>query len=342
MKKFLIKFIILFALIDGILLYYVFAVYPQLSGDMGHMGQITFGTAYMDSLQNLYAADRLRVHNLQDIDSINISIVTIGDSFSHFKEYGYSQAIAELLNTDIIDISVSDDGPLQTFVQYANNNLFPPHTIVIVESVERSLLGRIQNIDLTDTSMPKIQAHTFVTADKNAPKKKPDYLTGTIKYIRRLLHFQRYNSIHLYNTNVNLFSHPQMSNQLYIYDSPWDGDGDFRYRESRIDNYSNIYNKLYDIHHLASEHNIHFIFLVATDKYDVYEPFIIANHETNPTLDSIPSEDWIVNSKPFLQDAAFSGVKDIYYINDTHWSPVGAKIVGEEIVNRLRKLGFIQ
>ena len=338
MKKFLAKFIILFVLIDGFLLYYMFAVYPRLSGDMGYMGQITFGVEYMDSIQNLYKPDRCRVHDLQNVDSLSQSVITIGDSFSHFKEYGYSQAVAESFGVDIIDITISDVDPLQTFVQYANNNLFPTNTIVIVESVERSLLGRLSQLDISDNTRPEIQSHTYVTADKNAPKKKPDYLTGAIKYIRRLLHFKRYNSIHLFKTDRNLFSHSTMVNQLYIYDSPWDGDGDFRYQESNCSNYASIYNKLYDLHNLATEKQVRLIFLVAADKYDVYEPFILVKHKKNPTLDSIPTEEWIINTKPLLQEIIYSGTRDVYYINDTHWSPVGAKRAGKEVSNRIRKL----
>lgn len=336
MKKFLIKFIILFVLIDGFLLYYIFAVYPRLSGDMGYIGQIAFGVEYMDSIQNLYKPDRLRVHDLHNLDSLNQSVITIGDSFSHFKEYGYSQAVAEFLGVDIIDIAISDVDPLQTFVQYANNNLFPTNTLVIVESVERSLLGRLSQLDISDNTRPKIQGHTYVTADKNALKKKPDYFTGSIKYIRRLLHFKRYNSIHLFKTDRNLFSHSDMVNQLYIYDSPKDGDGDFRYQECTCSNYMSIYNKLYDLHNLATEKQVNLIFLVAADKYDVYEPFILSEHKKNPTLDSIPTEEWIINTKPLLLDAIYSGTKDVYYINDTHWSPVGGKIVGEEVANRIK------
>ena len=37
-----------------------------------------------------------------------------------------------------------------------------------------------------------------------------------------------------------------------------------------------------------------------------------------------------------MQEQAYAGVKDLYYINDTHWTPAGAKIVADEIFRRLQ------
>ena len=46
MKKFCIKFIILFILIDGFIAIYKYVITPNLSGNMGTLGQITFGKKY--------------------------------------------------------------------------------------------------------------------------------------------------------------------------------------------------------------------------------------------------------------------------------------------------------
>ena len=332
MKKFLVKFLVLFALADSILLYYALIVYPKLSGDMGYMQQIEFGAEYMDSIQELYCPSVLKVHSLQNVDSINKTVITIGDSFSHFKEYGYSQKVADLLNTDIIDISVSESGPIQTFVQYVNNNLFPKNSIVIIESVERFLIKRLQQVDILDSQMPQIQKYTYVITDRDKPAIKQDYLIGTFKYVREKMHIRNCNLIHYYDTDRKLFTHSNTHDGVYIYGE------DFNFKGSFVCNYAEVYSKLYALHQLANDHQINLIFIVAADKYDVYEPFIIEEHLKNPTLDSIPNEEWIVNTKPLLQNAVYSGIKDVYYINDTHWSPVGSKIVGEEVANRIRKL----
>ena len=42
-----------------------------------------------------------------------------------------------------------------------------------------------------------------------------------------------------------------------------------------------------------------------------------------------------INSKEVLAKHLEAGEKDIYFVDDTHWSPYGAKIVAEEILKEL-------
>ena len=85
---------------------------------------------------------------------------------------------------------------------------------------------------------------------------------------------------------------------------------------------------------------------MAADKYDVYQEFAVENrfpvktllddfacHESNP---------YFVNTKTVLVEKARQGVKDLYYADDTHWSPIGAKIVAEEIAKRMDSLGVLR
>ena len=78
--------------------------------------------------------------------------------------------------------------------------------------------------------------------------------------------------------------------------------------------------------------------MIAVDKYDVYEPFIVGKHKKNHLLEYFPSNDSIINTKEVLLPYIQSGVKDVYRIDDTHWSPIGSKIIGEEMAKRIRIL----
>ncbi|MBO4250768.1 MAG: hypothetical protein J5884_05870 [Paludibacteraceae bacterium] len=334
MKRFCIKFIALFIAIDSFLLFYILAVYPHLSGDMGFTGQIPFGQRYIDSLQTLYDKLELRVSTLKKGDSIRQPVVCFGDSFSRFRKYGYLQVVGEMLDTDIQDINY-DLSPEQTFVQYANNELIPPRTMVILESVERSFVDRLLQLRLDNTTFPENNREQFVMAENENPNPPRATLGSAINYLRKRLHIKQ--PIHCYPTSADLFTHSSRHNQLYIYDSPgkWDNEGDLRFVDKTGVNYEQVNQQLYALHQLAEAHQLTLVYVVAADKYDVYEPFIVHEHPRNPTLDALPEEDWIVNTKPILQSQVYQGVKDIYYINDTHWSPVGAQIVGEEIANRL-------
>ena len=334
MKRFCIKFIALFIAIDGFLLFYILAVYPQLSGDMGFTGQIPFGRTYIDSLQTLYDKPEVRVSTLKKGEKINRPVVCFGDSFSRFRKYGYLQVVGEMLDADIQDINY-DLSPEQTFVQYVHNGLIPPRTMVILESVERSYVERLLKLRLDDNTFPMNERVQYVIAENVNPEPPRATLGSAINYLRKRLHIKQ--PIHCYPTSADLFTHSSIHNRLYIYDSPgkWDNEGDLRFVDKAGVNYEPVNQQLYALHQLAEDYQLTLVYVVAADKYDVYEPFIVPEHPRNPSLDALPEENWIVNTKPLLQSRVYQGVKDVYYINDTHWSPVGAQIAGEEITNRL-------
>lgn len=332
MKRFCVIFFLVFLLIDAYLLYYIFFLYPNMSGEMGFVGQIPFGRQYMDSIKQIYDPQKFRVYHLNDGDSVTSKILVFGDSFSHFKKYGYSQVIGETFDVDIQDISTTSS-PEQSFIQYAKNGLIPRGTIVIIESVERNFVGRLKAIKLDENYIPKIRGEQVLMSDmEESPRVS---LSSALNYIRRRLGIKQY--VLSYSTTVDLFSHSSFHNKLFIFNSQnrWDYDGDLLFLDDENMDYSAIYENLYTLYSIAESHQIHLVYLVAADKYDVYEPFITSNHPTNPTLNDLPTESWIINTKPLLQEAAYNGIKDVYYINDTHWSPIGAKIVGEEVAKRI-------
>ena len=85
---------------------------------------------------------------------------------------------------------------------------------------------------------------------------------------------------------------------------------------------------------------------MAADKYDVYQEFTIRNKYPKKELlerfVDFEANPYYVNTKHVLLKNARQGVKDLYYADDTHWSPIGAKIVAEEIARRMDSLGVFQ
>lgn len=327
MKHFLIKFSILFGLIWGTIGYFALFVRPQISGDMGFIGMIPFGQEYDAAINRPYQGRTIRVRTISEGDTINDSIITIGDSFSQFGEYGYNQFLAEQLDCDVVNVHRHPYAPEQLFISLVNNDLIQRGSVVVVESVERSMLGRLYNLDLSDTIL--------LRAEKSTEEPKLSLLDETLIWVRTSLGLKQ--PIVKFHTDRELFSHPTRHEELYIYNSKWSGDGDILFEEaiSNAKLVEQAYRNLYSLHEFADAKGIRLIYLVAADKYDVYEPFITEEHPRNPTLDSLPKEEWVVNSKSILQAAAYDGIKDVYYINNTHWSPKGAEIVGQEVAKRL-------
>ena len=339
MKRFLIKFCILFWVIDGYLVIYHFYFPPRFSGDMGRLGQITFNKDYYTRVKNTYPILKSYVYSTQNIDSISSvkvqsspqRIFTMGDSFSQQGEYGYAQFLGEQLSVDVCNIrrTTMDISPETMFIRLVNRNEIPAQSIVVFETVERYYIDRFKRLDFYDT------AKVVFT---HIEKPKPRILNDAVHYIPKMFGMQQ--PIHRYQLVTDLFSHDNRLRNLYIYDSPWSGDGDFRFTEKYTEPDRIAANtNLYALHDFAEAHNICLVFLIAADKYEVYEPFIVSGYRPhNPTLDSLPQEPWIINTKPLLKNQVSKGIKDVYYINDTHWSPIGAKIVGEEVADRIERI----
>ena len=333
MKRFVIKFYVLFAIILGMVGYYAFHVHPNISGDLGRIGQIPFGREYKAKLEQFCCDKVLRISTIEKCGDVVDTVITIGDSFSQCGKCGYSQFMADVLECHVTNIAMENDSrPEQLFIQLVANGKIPKHAIVIVESVERAMLRRLCNINLNDTAL--------IISDRNnqsiSHSNQSAILSEMMVWLRTSVGLK--NAVRKFNSKEDLFSHKTIHNRLYVYDSEWDSEGDLRFvRNGMIrQNMAMAYLNLIQLHKFAEANGIRLFYLVAADKYDVYDPFIIEKHKKNPTLDAIPEEGWIVNSKAILQEKAHEGVKDLYYINDTHWSPVGAQIIGEEIARRVR------
>ena len=333
MKRFCIKFCLLFLLIDGFVGLYHFGIRPNLTGDMGQIGQIPFGQEYNERVDAVYSHERKMVQDISPQDTITTPLIIIGDSFSKLGERGYSQFLSELLHCDAQNVNYAfESSPGQTLVELLNHDRIPENTTVVLEVVERCFIWWMYYLNLQDTA-------TAYYAEKKVDVPQPDnprYMEDALLFLKKSAGIKQ--SISCYHTNQDLFTHQKKHNKLYIYDSPWDKDGDLRFTELTEEEIVRAYQNMDALHELAERHGIKLVVLIAADKYDVYEPFITTDHPKNQTLDYCPEVPWIINTKPLLQAQAYAGVKDLYYINDTHWTPTGAKIVAEEVFRRLQEL----
>ena len=93
----------------------------------------------------------------------------------------------------------------------------------------------------------------------------------------------------------------------------------------------------------AEEKGLTMILLVAVDKYDLYQHYIIDNPYAeklvNEAIMSILDNDThIVLAKDVLQPLVDRGEKDVYLYNDTHWSYKAARVVADEVYDRIQML----
>ena len=107
------------------------------------------------------------------------------------------------------------------------------------------------------------------------------------------------------------------------------------------DEYSKVANNLNKLFELAKERKISLLILIAADKYDTYSIWISDEHDDNPTFSRIPNNPNVFITKYCLQDAISNDVMDVYKLNDTHWSVIGADIVADALFLMMNERGLL-
>ena len=265
MKRFCIKFCLLFLLIDGFIGLHYFCIRPNLTGDVGSIGQIPFGQEYNERLDEVCQHKPQMVQNITPDEPITSSLITIGDSFSKRGKSGYSQFLAELLHQKIQNIQ-HDETPEQTLFQMLNHHQIPPQTTVVLEVVERNMVLFMCWIDFKDT-----RKASFKKTDGHGKKNPNDQriLQDAMQFLKKSIGVLQ--PIISYTTSQELFSHPYRHNKLYIYDSPWYQDGDLRFSHLTEKDISFAYQNMVALHQMAESQGVKLIVVIAADKYDVYE-----------------------------------------------------------------------
>ena len=93
---------------------------------------------------------------------------------------------------------------------------------------------------------------------------------------------------------------------------------------------------------LAKERGVNLVILIACDKYDMYQDFILDNPYPAKTLNEdiakwmAPELDRFVIAKQVLHPLLEQGVKDVYLFNDTHWSPASSRLIAAEVAKKLK------
>ena len=89
-----------------------------------------------------------------------------------------------------------------------------------------------------------------------------------------------------------------------------------------------------DLSHKLKSKGIQLIVLPCPDKYDIYHDYITNRQYPKPMffeyLNRMSKEYFYVNSKTILTNA-IKQQKDIYFYDDTHWSPWASELIANDI-----------
>ncbi len=362
----MIKTILMALPVFCVVAYYAYAVDPHKHGDLGRLGFIGFDDDY-DAYVSRNALQSSLVNDVSDVDEISgdSTILVIGDSFTDQRS-GYASYLATFYpGYTVYNLKYKDvDDRYQYVVDLLKQDIQIP-SIIIVESVERHVTERLNVLDFDkeynvnadsvsyiekteEDIIPSSQSFTeegvndqlfpypvkVIMSGYDGVKEETEelhkLLLNTQTFIKKNLYITE-NPVRHMKTKKKMFSCKGSEDDLYVYE--WDL---FPTEKSTAEGGLKNLEKLYS---LAKQRNKTFVFMVASDKYDLYKKFVKKDpYKIKGRLDYFKDYNdkvWFVNSKMVLIPHLVSGEKDIYKCNDTHWSVTSAKYVAEEIKKRI-------
>lgn len=345
MRKFLIN--ISYTVLPVWLFFVGMAIYLWVindnSGDLMRLGLINSGPEYTDSIRSSLLPEVY--YSSQDDERLlrldTCGVLVIGDSFSHGggvgKQGDYVNYLAHESGRKVVVYTPSDpslSSPMQVAYDVLNLGFVDSSNVknLVVQEVERYLVGRHCSFTTKHTSIPRIEKKEEQQEPASKPSPSP------------LLRVKDYLFYHLFGANPILkarLSRPVFGgvqpDMLYFYneDVKMGYDATDEHRGQVVDCYRQVIEA-------ALQRGVNLILLVAGDKYDMYQDYIVDNPYPAKTLNEdlqqwmAPDLDYFVFSKQVLQPYIEQGVKDVYLFNDTHWSPASSHLIAGEIIKKLK------
>lgn len=315
--------------------YFTLVICPNVTGDIGRLAIIPFGHEYDERLEKNFPAEQVFT-TVNDIDTLRASrcdVITIGDSFSERGKDGYQNYLA-LKGLNVVNAGrYLYYSPVTFAYEMMDLGVIDSTnaSVLIVECVERAFESFMTGFDPQPTLENAEQGKNKLVG------KSPNEWS-----LSRVRDFIVYNSglttppILKHELDGDYFTsdHPR---RLYFYVD------DIKTTTLSREDVLTIkltYKALID---KARQKHITLLLLVPADKYDLYQQHMV----DNPYLEKIVNQEitqlfgndpHIVLTKEVLQPMVDRGEKDVYLYNDTHWSYKAAKVVADEVYDRIQRL----
>ena len=330
MKRFIIK-VFIFVLPVFLLPanYLLLEMTRERSGDLGRVGHLFFEKGYHSKLTPAYE-EHFVINTVFDSLPDSSYILSFGDSFSNlvFCTQRWNEYTGAALGKSIFNIHSLDNDPegnVLTFLTYCSDSNLPE--LIILESVERETICRLKNLDFNNPHSLKsisLFPDNFIGTEQSFYFKTKEY------YQRRLGQ-----NVHLVFSNLNkdVFSSKNTEKKLICY-----YDDTIHYSVSDIKLATKNLKRLYD---LAKIRGVQLVYFICPNKSNVYWPYINEKDkekyfnilERTNTFDTLP---YVFNPLNLLRQLDASGEKDIFYCDDSHWTPKTAKIVGTALAEYIK------
>ncbi len=311
-------------------------------GDLIRVGYIMDSGDY----RSIFNKDFKQKHYYTPIAEVNLdapkkfTILTIGDSFTGQKGLGYKNYLAQKPNISVLNLDYYlCKNPIQTAYGIANGDLLNTIKVdyIVVQSVEREIVNRLKNLDVNEkVNIESIKKLIKKYKYKNIDSTKINKFSANrmIKFpIRNICYFfddnAFYSETFQVKTSKKLFSKDK-HNLLFSNED---------LKNLKMNNDVKAASKLNDVFNDLSKRlslrGIKLIVLPSADKFDFYYDYIAENKKYNKPLffnhfDTLPKNYFYINSKKILTPY-LKNKKDLYFYDDTHWSPISDKIFANEL-----------
>ena len=332
MKRFLIKLsytvLPVFLFLFGLVAYVTFYISPKATGDLGHLAYIPFNCQDGDE----YEEEQLLYEDVQsqeELKSIHVNVLNIGDSFSMQGRNGYQNYLTKQ------GVSVANcnnklyDNPIQYAYNLLNENIIDSTNVdvVVVEVGERVIVREMERFSVDRLEKPMPQSSQKGSNEWSLLRAR-DFL---------MYRFGIKKPVCVADLNRDFFDSNE-PRKLYFYYADLNG---ISIEETSIPKIKEVYSLMLD---LANKKGVGFLLMIPVDKYDLYQDYIVDNPYPHPKTvnedvkvilgDAIN----VMLCKYYLEPMLEKGEKDVFLFDDSHWSSKAAEVVGVELGRRVKEL----
>lgn len=343
MKKFITKTLLFTS--PFMIVYVILIGLPMPEGSLHRVGHfIDYTPNYRINLPENLSTRKSNFKYLNEIKSTKIdsfSVLTIGDSFSKQAEYGYQN----YLSNDTLSVIHfnKNTNSIQTLTSLINGDFFEKIKVkyVILETVERQAGKRASRINdskiLNFDEIIKLEdTLTDLTLRKNRDiKARKTFFRRQVIYFPIVNIFRELDDNSLisktYKVETNNYNFSVDNKDLLFYGQSLDNQK-FSSDTLLIENLNNQLNTL---NTELEKMGIKLIVLIVPTKYDIYYDDI-SNKEKYPKpyffekFKKYVKQYKYIETRDILKNEIQKN-KDLYYYDDDHWTPYGAKVISEEL-----------
>ena len=270
-------------------------------------------------------------------------VLVIGDSFSHGGGVGKEGDYVNYLAHDSerhVAVYTPQDPTLSSPMQIAYDLLKlggVDSTCIknlVVQEVERYLVGRHIEFTTQHTSL----SHSLPASEQKAAPASAKKEVSPLLRVKDYIFYHCFGANPIYDVKLRqpMFGGAQ-PDRLYFYNE------DVKFGIDLDEKAAHKVKTCFDeVIEMAAARGVNLVIVIACDKYDMYQDFILDNPYPAKTLNEdierlmAPELDRFVIAKRVLHPLVEQGVKDVYLFNDTHWSPESSRLIAAEVAKKLK------